>query len=130
MDASQGRDRALAAGLRGTGAARDARVARLLDPAAARPGTGDGRGAFLDVDPHEGMQRRGGTRRGARLSGGSRGLAALLDGDADQHLLALGSTTQQPRLLAAEEGLVHLGGPSEPSTPGTPEWSCGPRPRG
>ena len=37
-----------------------------------------------------------------------------LDGHADQQLLALGPASAQPRLLAADEGLIHLDRAGQP----------------
>ena len=73
------------------------------------PPVGDHLRAGLDVLDQEGAQRlRGGVGdRGHPAAPKARGLLAL-HGDADQHLLALLAPATQPRLLAADVGLIDL----------------------
>ena len=105
----------LPAGAGGPLAAPDMGITEPGDPVVAHPAVGDHRRARLDVAGEEGVQRAGrGVGQDLHPAAPVPPRLPDLDGHADQGLLALGPPAAQPRLLAADEGLIHLDRAGQP----------------
>ncbi len=95
-------------------------IAELRQPLIGRTPVSDDRGARLHVVQHEFVQRLAGPIGHRRDPTPTQPPGRPdLYGDASQNLLALGAPTCQPRLGAADVGLVHLDRPAQQFTPGT-----------
>ena len=93
-------------------------VAEFLQPPVALPAVGDDSRARLDMIGHERVQRDG-RRVGQRPHPAPAKPRRFPDlhRDAGEHLLAPGPAAAQPRLLTADERLVHFHQPGQPVPP-------------
>jgi hypothetical protein len=103
------------AGAGGPLAAPFVHVAEPGQAVVAHPGVGDDRGARLDRAGHERVQRSGRAVGQHRHPAPADPLRLVdLHRDAGEHLLAAGPAAAQPRLVPADERLVHLHDPGQP----------------
>ena len=94
-------------------------IAEPGQPVVAHPGAGDHPRARLDMAGHERVQRgRGRVGQDGHPAPADSPRLLYLRRDADQGFLAPGPPAAQPRLLAADVGLVHLHRPASRSRPG------------